>query len=75
MKTCLECKHAKWKRTPAGRLHPSGDGQCTYLWIALQLPQSMYWIGRSAPKPAGSFINRRHALDDHCAYWAKESAK
>lgn len=27
---CLDCKHAEWLRTDAGRLHPSGQGQCSW---------------------------------------------
>ena len=30
MKNCTDCKYADWQRTAAGKLHPSGDGECTY---------------------------------------------
>lgn len=30
MKNCTHCKHAVWQKTAAGRLHPSGDGECGY---------------------------------------------
>lgn len=26
MKNCTDCKHAEWKRTASGKLHPSGAG-------------------------------------------------
>lgn len=28
---CDGCKYAEWQLTKNGRLHPSGDGKCTYL--------------------------------------------
>ena len=34
--TCLDCARAKWNVTNAGRLHPNGEGQCT--WI-LDMPK------------------------------------
>lgn len=27
---CEGCRWAEWSRTAAGRLHPSGDGRCTW---------------------------------------------
>lgn len=27
---CETCKFANWRRTDAGRLHPSGEGRCTW---------------------------------------------
>lgn len=27
---CLKCDHANWLRTNSGRLHPSGQGKCTW---------------------------------------------
>ena len=70
MKNCLNCKHADWKRTDAGKLHPSGDGRCKYPWKIPQLPASMYWIGR-APQPNGGCISRKNDLQDHCTYWER----
>jgi|LakMenEpi03Aug12_release.lakeMendotaPanAssembly.Ray.scaffolds.fasta_scaffold3089434_1 hypothetical protein len=72
MKDCLKCKHAKWDRTAAGRLHPKGGGQCTYTWKLPPLPASMYWISRP-PQPLGGFIQRNKLLPDHCPYWAEEA--
>lgn len=69
MKSCIKCKHADWKRTDSGRLHPSGDGRCKYEWTCKPLPASMCWIGRTTPKPSGGYINRREELKDHCTYY------
>lgn len=74
MKNCLNCKYAEWKRTEAGKLHPSGDGHCKYPWKIPQLPASMYWIARSAPSPCGGNISRRDELKDHCAYFVRGGA-
>jgi len=71
MKYCLDCKYADWKRTTSGRLHPSGDGRCTYKWKSPQLPASMYWIGQSEPKPSGGHISRNEQLKEHCVYFAR----
>lgn len=30
MKNCNNCKYADWKKTVAGKLHPSGEGKCLY---------------------------------------------
>ena len=68
MKNCTHCVHAEWRRTAAGKLHPSGDGACKKKIAIPQLPQAFYWI--SAPTPKGGSINRRKTLSDHCAYWA-----
>lgn len=36
---CTDCRFAEWKRTAAGRLHPSGSGKCTWT-VELALPAS-----------------------------------
>lgn len=69
MKSCLNCSRAKWDRTASGRLHPSGNGRCMYVYKAPPLPQSMYWLGRDAPTPYGGHIKRNEELKDHCAYF------
>ena len=70
MKTCNGCKFADWKKTDGGKLHPSGDGICTYEYKVPDLPACMYWI--SEQKPCGGRINRRAELKRHCAYFEKE---
>ncbi len=72
MKSCVGCCHANWKKTAAGKLHPSGDGRCGYVYKVPQLPASMYFIN-GEPKPAGGLINRREELNDHCPYFNREA--
>ena len=69
MKTCNGCKYAEWKRTDSGRLHPSGDGKCTYEWKLPPLPQSMYFAGFT-PRILGGTISRKHNLLGHCECFA-----
>lgn len=71
MKNCDDCKYAEWKRCSNGRLHPSGDGKCTYPWKQPKLPASMYWIGFSELKPSGGFISRKSLLSEDCVYFTK----
>ena len=71
MKNCLLCKYADWQKTAAGKLHPSGDGKCTYPWKMPPLPASMYWFGTGQPKPCGGYINRKNELKDHCTYYER----
>jgi hypothetical protein len=65
MKTCLGCKHANWKRTKAGRLHPSGKGDCMYQVKMPVLPACMYWL-TYRPIKAGGSIYRGEEFKDHC---------
>lgn len=67
MKNCNGCKFAEWKKTDAGRLHPSGDGKCAYEYKMPALPACMYWV--STQCPCGGYINRRRELKEHCAYY------
>lgn len=71
MKTCEGCRHAEWKLTKVGRLHPSGDGLCKYNWRMPPLPACYYWLSLSTPKPIGGYINRRHVFTQHCPCWEK----
>lgn len=70
MKSCIGCKFANWDKTKAGKLHPSGDGRCTYKYVPRPIPACMYWL--SSPKPDGGRISRREEMKDHCVYYAKE---
>jgi hypothetical protein len=65
MKDCNKCALAEWKRTDAGKLHPSGDGRCAWKFKLPPLPASMYFIG-GPQTPAGGHISRRKELPDHC---------
>lgn len=71
MKYCTDCRHANWAKTKSGRMHPSGDGMCGYVYELPPLPASMYWV--SIPKPAGGYINRKEALGDHCVHFERKS--
>lgn len=73
MKNCTNCKHANWAKTAAGKMHPSGDGKCTYPYKVPELPEAFYWIGQK-PSPGGGMINRRRDLDDHCSYFKRHDA-
>jgi len=70
MKNCLNCKYADWRKTASGKMHPSGDGHCTFQWKSPPLPASMYWLVQ--PSPYGGQINRREELKDHCTYYARK---
>jgi hypothetical protein len=72
VKDCTDCKHAAWRTTAAGKLHPSGDGKCSYPWKLPPLPASMYWISGGGPTPFGGRISRREPLKDHCTYYARK---
>lgn len=71
MKNCTDCKYAKWDRTASGRLHPSGDGRCSFEYVPPPLPASRFWIG-GKPNPSGGYINRRDELREHCVYFERE---
>jgi len=60
MKQCIGCVYADFDKTKAGKLHPSGDGRCTYEVVMPTLPASMHWgwgVPRP-PRPGGGWINR-----------------
>ena len=69
MKTCMGCKHAQWKKTSNGRLHPSGDGQCLFEYKIPPLPASRYIVG-GMPIVSGGSIERKGAYKDHCPYYS-----
>jgi len=70
LKTCMGCGYAEWKKTKTGRLHPSGEGKCTYKYNAPALPNSMHFMGnRQPPEPMGGWIDRKHVYETHCPYW------
>jgi len=55
---CMTCKFAEWQKTAAGKLHPSGDGRCKWIYPLVRLPVGMYWVGGEL-RPSGGNINRR----------------
>jgi len=73
MKSCNGCKFANWYKTASGRMHPSGDGRCTYEVKIPPLPASKYWSwNRKGPDINGGHINRREELLDHCVCYANQ---
>jgi hypothetical protein len=73
MKDCTNCTYADWQRTTTGRLHPSGNGTCTYRYQVMPLPGSMYWLGGFPPTPNGGWITRKQLLADHCVYFLRKA--
>ena len=71
MKDCTYCKWAKWERTAAGKLHPSGEGMCGHEIIVRPLPAAFYWLHK--PIPLGGYINRKRELKTHCTYYDKST--
>lgn len=63
---CLDCKFADWMRTKSGRLHPSGEGECTWEFRASVLAAAYQWS--STPKLTGGTIWRHEGLpgDGRC---------
>lgn len=68
---CTGCAFAKWQLTKAGKLHPSGDGRCTWFDANLsdqQVPPVFYYLScppgrrQHIPEPCGGFINRREPV-------------
>lgn len=74
MKTCIKCRHANWKKTAKGKLHPSGDGRCEYKYFVPALPNSMYWLYwlGSGVIPLGGIINRKKEYNKDCPYYLRE---
>ena len=69
MKTCDGCKYAGWKKTKAGRLHPSGDGYCMYEFKMPKLSNAKHYAYCLV---SGGAINRRRApYETHCPYYAE----
>lgn len=71
MKSCLECSYAEWDRTKAGKLHPSGEGKCTWEYKEPQIPEAFYWVSKCFPY--GGRINRRTPLKKHCKFYQRKS--
>ena len=59
---CIGCKYANWQKTSNGRLHPNGEGKCTYVFPDMPvLPMSFMWgysYNDRPPCPKGGRINR-----------------
>lgn len=68
--SCLDCKFSVWLRTAGGRLHPSGDGRCTWSMPVIRLPKAKYFLNN--PAPIGGHIDRRKPHLD-CDAWEPSS--
>ena len=55
---CDTCQFAVWKRTSNGRLHPSKQGRCGFVWTPPPLPKAFYFYGTGTAKPSGGSIER-----------------
>lgn len=67
MKDCNGCKYAEWAKTKNGRLHPSGDGDCSKLIKIPNIPNAFYYINK--PTISGGYINRNRTFSTHCPYY------
>lgn len=67
---CDECIWAEWKRKSNGGLHHDGSGRCSFPIPIIEVPQAFYWIGTSAPRPSGGYIERKKEFDD-CKFYKK----
>ena len=67
---CTDCKFADWKKTAAGRLHPSGDGRCKWELPTVRLPVSQYFIG-GKQRSYGGHISRKDDWEQ-CPQYQRE---
>jgi hypothetical protein len=78
MSNCTECKFAEWKRTAAGRLHPSGEGRCRWKYESKPIAAAYYWTtyNQKHPTPYGGSIHRKAAKElartRNCPVFQKE---
>lgn len=76
MKSCNGCQHAQWDRTTTGRLHPSGDGACTYKVKPIVVPACWPVHQRPFVQDNQMFrINCRTPLAEHCPTYASGGDK
>jgi hypothetical protein len=71
-KSCLNCGLAKWDKTAAGHLHPSGHGRCQWAMPVIPISSARYYIGGPTrdviPGPTGGGIDRK-APHTNCPTW------
>jgi hypothetical protein len=63
---CDQCAFAVWKRTSNGRLHPSKQGRCGFVWTPPPLPKAFYFYGTGEPRPSGGSIERGENRTNDC---------
>lgn len=69
MESCLNCKHAAWEKTKDGRLHPRGDGLCTFQLVIPSIPKACYFLFGREPVLGGRWINRNEKVYSDCPCW------
>jgi len=65
---CLDCKFADWNRTANGRLHPSGDGRCSWkksVAFAASVPDYQKDAADRVLNSKGTWQIRRGVNDGH----------
>jgi hypothetical protein len=77
---CVGCKYADWKRTRSGKMHPSGEGRCTYMkrnTLDIRIPAAFFWVDGSQPTPVGGRITRRDTgnVIDVCWFRTEEDGR
>ena len=75
---CLTCKLANWKKTANGRLHPNGQGRCS--WKPPHIPTPTVWNWgisygeRRQPMPQWGMIERKpRSPVTECETYQKET--
>lgn len=77
MSGCLTCKYADWQKTASGRLHPSGDGRCTWKMPEIKIPASMYfghYAMSRTPSIAGGYISRHRGVIHECPTYEEDAS-
>jgi hypothetical protein len=69
--TCANCTLAKWERTTAGRLHPSGEGRCAWTLPEIPLARAFYSDRESLSMPFGGYVWRHKPYSD-CPCWTNK---
>lgn len=76
---CTYCRYAEWKKTKVGRLHPGGDGRCTWQIVHPRLPLARQWeYPYSSEKPPGiriGFLDRHKPFEKCPTFQPIETAK
>lgn len=74
MADCLNCRNAMWKLTAAGKLHPSGDGRCGWVWEERPIPAAFYYVGGGGNRPSGGYIDRKRLPAGDCPFFQAKVA-
>lgn len=68
---CVDCEFASWKKTAAGRLHPNGEGICTYVVEFPMLPRAQCYTLK--PSVSYRYINRKDTPVKPCPVFVAKS--